>query len=63
MLLGYTQPPSKNCWLYFATKKQSFYVSSSFMFCESLLRQAATPFGIVLETFDLTVRSTFSVLM
>ena len=33
------------------------------IFCESLLRQAAKPFGIILVTFHLTVPSTFSVLM
>ena len=33
------------------------------MFCESLVRQTATPFGIVLVTFDLTMSSTFGVLM
>ena len=44
-------------------KAQNQFVSSSLIFCESLLRQAATPFCIVPVTFDLTVVSTFSVLM
>ena len=42
---------------------ESIYASPSLIFCKSLLRQAATPFGIVPVTFDLTVPSTFSVLM
>ena len=38
-------------------------IPSSLIFCESLLKQAATPFGIAPVTFDLTVPFTFSVLM
>ena len=63
MLLGCTPPPSKGVRLYFVAKKQSFHVSTSLIFCESLLRQAAIPFGIALVTLDLSVLFTFSVLM
>ena len=41
----------------FCNKKAIIYISSSFMFCKSLLKQAATPSGMVTVTFDLTVRS------
>ena len=44
-------------------KKAIIYVSSSFMFCKSLLWQAPTPLGIVPVTLDLTMGSTFSILM
>ena len=48
----------------FAKKStESIYVSFSLIFCESFLRQAVTLFGIVPVAFDLTVPSTFSVLM
>ena len=64
MLLVCTQLPSKDHQLGFAKKStESIYVCSSLIFCESLITQAATPFGIVPVTFDLTVPPTFSVLM
>ena len=64
MLLVCTQPPSKDRLLCFAKKNtESIYVSSTLSFYESLLKQAATSFGILAVIFDLIVPSTFSVLM
>ena len=64
MLLVCIQPPSKDHRLCIAKEStKSIYVSSSLIVKESLLRQATAPFGIVPLTFDLTVPSTFNVLM